>query len=91
MKSEEVIEILSRYSSIPNDGESFNHIIKAYDEAIKAVEVVDKIKQSFIENKNTHGDYGWEIAFGEFGEAVYDILCEAYGDDKDCESWIKEL
>lgn len=37
MTNEEAIEILQRYSSIPNEGEDFEHIIEAYDMAIETL------------------------------------------------------
>ena len=37
MTDERAVEILSRYSSIPNDGESFSEVIEAYDYAIEKI------------------------------------------------------
>lgn len=37
MEIEKAIEIISRKSSIPNEGESFEDIEKAYDMAVKAL------------------------------------------------------
>lgn len=37
MNNKEAIEILQRYSSIPNEGEDFEYIIEAYDMAIESL------------------------------------------------------
>jgi len=47
MTSEDInnlIEILARYSTIPNDGESFDDIVKAYDEIIRILNQYAEIK-----------------------------------------------
>lgn len=67
------------------DSYAYQEEAEAIAEAIKALEVVEKIKQSFVENN--HGDYDWSR---DFGEVVYDILCKAYGSDTNCESWADE-
>lgn len=52
MDIQRAIEIIKRKSSIPNDGESFDEIEKAYDMAIEALE-----KQISISREIRHGDY----------------------------------
>ena len=79
-KEQEAIEELKEMDSYAYQEEA-----EAIAEAIRALEVVEKIKQSFVENN--HGDYDWSR---DFGEAVYEILCKAYGSDTDCESWVNE-
>ena len=60
---------------------------KDYGLAIKALEVVDKIKKAYSANKEID-----EIDDAMcFANATYDILCEAYGSDTDCESWVKDI
>ena len=51
---------------------------QALDLAIKALEVVGKIKKVCYSNEN------------DFIDAVWDILCEAYGTEEDRESWLKK-
>ena len=79
MKSEEIIKILKDdQDNIDFEWlkEEAQPIFDAYSEAIKAVEVIDKIKQAYAENSI------------DFGEMVYDIMCNAYGSDTNCESWV---
>lgn len=55
--------------------------------AIKAIEVVDKIKKAYIDiNDSRYAD----LISHRFACQVYDILCEAYGAEDDEESWLKE-
>ena len=58
-------------------------IYEALTLAIEALEVVDNIKKAYSANKEIE-----EIDDAMcFANATYDILCEAYGSDTDCESW----
>ena len=57
MKVAKAIEIISRKSSIPNDGESFEDIEKAYDMAIEALEKQVPKKPLNITAEHD-GDYG---------------------------------
>lgn len=55
--------------------------------AIKALKVVDKIKKAYSANREIE-----EIDDAMcFANATYNILCEAYGSDIDCESWKMRL
>ena len=78
MTNKEAIKELKAYKEYYPD--------EPFDKAIKAIEVVDKIKKTGINlNKLSGNDF-----CSDFGSATYDIMCEAYGSDTDCESWIKE-
>lgn len=72
----------------------------AYTEAIKAVEVVDKIKKAYSNCyksylNNLENDFSEETAsFAFFQDVAFNInniLCDAYGSDIDCESWKMRL
>ena len=79
-KEQEVIKQLKELhisSNTVRDDIDYLRDEEAIDYAIKALEVVEKIKKAF------HN--GW------FEDDIYNILCEAYGSDTDCESWLKEV
>ena len=83
MTTEEIIKILKDdQDNVDFDWlkEEAQPVFDAYSEAIKAVEVVDKIKKAYSHN--------WDSA--AFTKEVHDILCTAYGSDEDKESWIWE-
>ena len=42
---EELIALLERYSTIPNEGEDFNDIVKSYDEIIEILKRYSEIKK----------------------------------------------
>ena len=74
-KSKEVIERLNLMQERCCNG----YDAEAINLAIKAVEVVDKIKKAYINSTTCNG----------VCDCVHDILCEAYGSEKDCESWMQ--
>ena len=66
---------------------SATKLVEALKEGIKALEVVEKIKKAYLANKEIE-----EIDDAMcFANATYNILCEAYGSDIDCESWKMRL
>lgn len=87
MTNKEAIEVIGQFSRIINNESWLPEAQKAIKEAsalaIKALEVVDKIKKAYSANEEIE-----EIDDAMcFANATYDILCEAYGSDTDCESW----
>lgn len=49
---DKIIEILSRKSTIPNDGESFHEIDRAFDDAISCLCSITQIKQDIQNSIN---------------------------------------
>ena len=79
MNSREAVVVLKReLDGIPSDIDKseFEQAVKL---AVKALEVVEKIKRAGIGRCDD-----------EIGDYVFDILCDAYGTEKDRESWITE-
>jgi len=79
MTSENARRVLKSMHHILKGDEVFSTQTQqiALEEGILAIEVVEKIKKAF------HN--GW------FEDDIYNILCDAYGSDTDCESWLKEV
>lgn len=58
---DELIALLERYSTIPNEGESFEDIVKSYDKIIEILKQYDKIKtivDDYYADYYGHNEYG---------------------------------
>lgn len=81
MTSENARKVLKSMHHILKGDEVFSAQTQqiALEEAMLALEVVEKIK------KELTADYNEDCL-----DNIYIILCEAYGSYTDCESWLKE-
>lgn len=101
MTNEEALEILDHnWTRLVNSDYTDIELGQAQDTAIKSLEVVEKIKQAYSNCyksylNNLENDFSEETAsFAFFQDVAFNInniLCEAYGSDTDCESWVKEI